>query len=88
MWLNTASTYNYSNNEAVKKSEEILKSELSELVKEIEVNELVLGIGLARPFTSLGVSKNDAQLLANERKFYMEKLLKVVFFLFLFVFNI
>jgi len=77
MWLNTALTYNYSNNEAVKKAEEILKSEISELVKEIEVNELVHGIGFTRPFTSVGASKNDPQILLNERKFFIEKLLKV-----------
>lgn len=77
MLLNTALTYNYSNNEAVRKSEEILKFEIGELVKEIEVNELVHGIGFNRPFTSILATKNDAQILANERKYYIERLLNV-----------
>ena len=80
MWLNRAGTYNYVSNEAIRKAEEMLKSEVVELVKEIEVNELVHGIGFSRPFTSVIASKNDPQILANERKYYIEKLLQVSFF--------
>lgn len=81
MWLNTMQKYKYSNNETVKKAEDILKSEIGELVKEIEVNELVHGIGFTRPFSSVGFIKNDPQILMNERKFFLEKLLQVSFYL-------
>lgn len=77
MWLNSALKYKYGNNEAVQKAEEILKSEIAELAKEIELNELEYGAGLARPFSSVSVRKNEAQILANERKFFIEKLLQV-----------
>lgn len=72
-------TYKYSNNEAVKKADDNLKSECAELVKEIETNELVYGISFSRPFSSVTANKNDAQLLANERKLFIEKMLQVRF---------
>ena len=75
MWLNQTSTYN-SASESVKKADEFLQSELAELKKEIETNELVHGIAFVRPFTSVPVPK-DAQVLARERRLYIEKLLKV-----------
>ncbi|CAF0884068.1 unnamed protein product [Brachionus calyciflorus] len=77
MWLNeAAANYKYLNNEPVKKAEEQLQIELNELKREIETNELVHGIGFNRSFTSVPVPK-DAQLLAKERKLYIEKMLQV-----------
>ena len=76
MWLNEAANYKYLNNETVRKADEQLVIELNELKREIETNELVHGIGFNRPFTSVPVPK-DPQILAKERKLYIEKMLQV-----------
>lgn len=77
MWLNDTSDYALNNNEAIKKQNENLKSELADLVREIETNELVYGLTFTRPFSSIASVKNDAQLLENERKYFIEKLIQV-----------
>ena len=77
MWLDESSTYKYSTNESIKRADEQLQSELAELKKEIETNELVHGVSFSRPFSSVPVPK-DSQLLAQERKLYIEKLLQVL----------
>jgi hypothetical protein len=69
-------TYKYNNAQSVKEQEDHLKSELTELKREIETNELVHGIAFTRPFTSVPIP-SDTDVLARERKFYIEKLLKV-----------
>ncbi len=77
MWLNNCLKYNYNSNETIKKTEDILKSEISELVKEVETNEIENKTGFNRPFTSISVKKNEFKVLLNERKFFLEKLLHV-----------
>lgn len=86
MWLNHTANYKYQNNEAVKKAEEQLQSELNELKREIETNELVYGLGFTRPFSSVPLPK-DGQILAKERKLYLEKMLQVFFLFFFKLFN-
>lgn len=82
MWLNETANYKYQNNEAVKKAEEQLQSELNELKREIETNELVYGIGFTRSFSSVPIPK-DGQILSKERKLYLEKMLQVILFFYL-----
>lgn len=76
MWPDETSQYKSVNNETVRKADELLKSELAELNREIETNELVYGIGFVRPFTSVPVPR-DANYLSQERKLCFENMLKV-----------
>ena len=76
MWLDESPKFKHLKIEAVRTAQEQLQFELSELKKEIEINELVHGIAFVRPFTSVPIP-NDAPLLACERKLYIEKLLQV-----------
>ena len=78
MWTEESFQYisKTSNNESVKKAEEFLHSEIAELKKEIETNELVHHIAFTRPFTSIPAPR-DSVILNKERKLYIEKLLKV-----------
>lgn len=76
MWLEESNRFKHLKIEAVKIAQDQLQYELGELKKEIEINELVHGIAFARPFTSTPVP-SDAQQLALERKFYVERLLQV-----------
>jgi hypothetical protein len=76
MWLNESLKYKYLVSDAVKRADDNLQLELNELKKEIETNELVHGISFSRSLTSVPIPK-DAPSLARERKFYIEKLLKI-----------
>lgn len=77
MWQEEhSSTYNYTNNESIKHADEQLQSELSELKKEVEMNEMAHGLEFLRPFTSVP-QPVDPQLASLERKLYIEKLLNV-----------
>ena len=74
MWLNQSLKYNHSNLESVKKVEAQLEKDLNELKTEIEANEMVYGIKLKRPSSSIQAPK-DAK---NERKLYIERMLQVM----------
>ena len=80
MWLNQSSKYSYLNLEPVKKIDLQLEKDLNELKTEIEANEMVYGIKLKRPNTSIQAPK-DAK---NERKLYIERMLQVNGFYILF----
>ena len=78
MWTDETSQYinKANNNDTVKKAEEQLGSEIAELKKEIETNELVHQIAFTRPFSSVPAPR-DALFLSKERRLYFEKLFKV-----------
>ena len=78
MWSDEVSTYSYNSkqNEAIQKADDQLKSEISELKKEIETNELIHGIGFVRPFCSVPTPR-DPKIAERERKVYIEKLMRV-----------
>ncbi len=77
MWQEElSSTYGYVNNESINHADEQLKSELAELKRELDTNEMVHGLEFVRPFVSVP-QPIDPQLAALERKVYIEKMLKV-----------
>lgn len=78
MWSDESSTYKYisKQNETVRKADEQLVSDINDLKKEIETNELVHGIGFVRPFSSVPTPR-DPKVTERERKIYIEKLLRV-----------
>ena len=76
MWLNQSAQYKHLSVDAVKKQEVQLHKDIEELKSEIEINELVHGIKFKRPFSSIPAPSNS-QVLAAERKYFIEKLLEV-----------
>lgn len=78
MWSDVSATYKYNakQNESVRKLDDTLVSELAELKKEIETNELIHGISFVRPFSTV-VTPRDPKIAERERKLYIEKLLRV-----------
>jgi hypothetical protein len=78
MWSDVSVTYKYNakQNESVRKLDDTLVSELAELKKEIETNELIHGISFVRPFSTV-VTPRDPKIAERERKLYIEKLLRV-----------
>ena len=78
MWSDISATYKFNakQNESVRKLDDTLVSELAELKKEIETNELIHGISFVRPFSTVATPR-DPKIAERERKLYIEKLLRV-----------
>jgi hypothetical protein len=77
MWLSQSLQFPYGAAETVQKAETQLKKELEELKSEIEINEIIHGNKLKKPFSSIPIPP-DSKNLEQERKFNIERLLQVI----------
>lgn len=78
MWLNLVEKYNHSLLDSVVKAKTQLDKELNELKTEIETHEILNETNIKKNFPS--ISFCDPIVLENERKLFIERLLKVNFY--------